>query len=215
LNSITHQELNLPTEAPVMVLPGALLFPHALLPLFIFEPRYREMLSWSLERHRMFCIAPMKPGVSEARSADDFHHVVGLGLVRACVGHDDGTSHLVLQGLARVRITGFLQEAPFRLAEIRELASLQVAGELSEDLTTRLLETCAHLRARGLPVPDALDKQLAQIEDPAVLSDVIAYTFLRDPGRRQEVLEELHVARRTQLLIRHLLEELPESGGPQ
>ena len=57
------QPLNLPPKAPIMVLPNATLFPHALLPLIIFESRYQEMLSWSLEHHRMFCIALMKPGV--------------------------------------------------------------------------------------------------------------------------------------------------------
>src|SRR4051812_36509625 len=164
-----------------MVLPEAHLFPNALLPLYIFEPRYRQMLAWSLEQHRMFCIAPMKPGISEARSIADFHHTVGLGLVRACVGRDDGTSHLVLQGLARVRIIGFLQDAPFRIAEMRELPSKPTDPQESEELTAQLLEVCTLLRASGATVPEALDKQLAQIEDPATLSDIIAHTFLRDP----------------------------------
>src|SRR5882757_9451652 len=102
MKSIGRQGLKLPAQAPVMVLPGAQLFPQVPLPLFIFEPRYREMLTWSLQQDRMFCIASMKLGISEARTTDDFHHIVGLGLVRACVGHDDGTSHLILQGLARM-----------------------------------------------------------------------------------------------------------------
>ena len=193
MKSITDQKLNLPAHAPVMVLPGAHLFPNALLPLYIFEPRYREMLAWSLERHRMFCIAPMKPGISEARSIGDFHHVAGLGLVRACVAREDGTSHLVLQGMARVRFIGFLQDSPFRIAEMRELPSVPADSKESENLTTKLLEICTLLRAGGASVPEALDQQLAQIEDPATLSDIIAHTFLRDPERRQSVFEELHV----------------------
>ena len=213
MKSITDQKLNLPTHAPVMVLPGAHLFPHALLPLYIFEPRYREMLAWSLEQHRMFCIAPMKPGISEARSVADFHHIVGLGMVRACVGRDDGTSHLVLQGIARVKIIGFLQDAPFRIAEMRELPSEPASARESEGLTTRLLEVCTLLRAGGAKVPEALDQQLSQIEDPALLSDIIAQTFLRDPEQRQTVFEELRVAPRTRLLIRYLLAENPDELG--
>jgi len=211
VNSITDQKLNLPSNAPVMVLPGAHLFPNAMLPLYIFEPRYRQMLAWSLEQHRMFCIAPMKPGISEARAIGDFHHVVGLGLVRACVGRDDGTSHLVLQGIARVRITGILQEKPFRIAEMRELLSEPAEPREREGLTTKLLELCALLRAGGATVPEALDKQLAQIEDPAILSDIIAHTFLRDSEHRQAVFEELNAAARSRLLIRYLLGEMP--GG--
>jgi len=212
VKSITDQKLNLPSHAPVMVLPGAHLFPNALLPLYIFEPRYREMLAWSLEQHRMFCIAPMKPGISEARAIGDFHHVVGLGLVRACVGRDDGTSHLVLQGMARVRITGILQEKPFRIAELRELLSEPAEPREQEGLTTKLLEVCALLRASGATVPEALDQQLAQIEDPAVLSDIIAHTFLRDSEHRQAVFEELNAGARSRLLIRYLLGEMPEGG---
>jgi Lon protease-like protein len=197
-----------------MVLPGAQLFPNALMPLYIFEPRYRQMLAWSLEQHRMFCIAPMKPGVSEAYSVSDFHHTVGLGLVRACVGREDGTSHLVLQGLARVKIVGFLQDAPFRIAEMRELPSQPTDMQESEELTAQLLEVCALLRASGATVPEALDKQLSQIEDPALLSDIVAHTFLRNPERRQAVFEELRVSTRTRMLIRYLLGEIPDEGGP-
>src|SRR6476469_3803036 len=51
----------LPEQVPVMPLPGAVLFPHALLPLYIFEARYQEMLKHALARHRMFAIATLKP----------------------------------------------------------------------------------------------------------------------------------------------------------
>ena len=53
----------LPEQVPVMPLPGAVLFPHALLPLYIFEPRYREMLEHALSHHRMFAVATLKPPV--------------------------------------------------------------------------------------------------------------------------------------------------------
>jgi Lon protease-like protein len=212
VKSIANQKLDLPAHAPVMVLPGAHLFPSALLPLYIFEPRYRAMLAWSLEQQRMFCIAPMKSGISEAHSTSDFHHVVGIGLVRACVGREDGTSHLVLQGLARVRITGFLQDAPFRIAQVCELPSVSANPTNSENLNTRLLEACTLLRAHGATVPEALDQQLAQIEDPAMLADIVAHTFLRDSDQRQIVFEELRVDVRIGLLVNFLLGELPGAG---
>jgi Lon protease-like protein len=205
--------LDLPRVAPVMVLPNALLFPNSLLPLFIFEPRYREMLRWVLAGQRVFCIAQTKPGVNEAHSTDDFHQTGGLGLVRACVGHEDGTSHLVLQGLARVQFTGFVQETPFRIAELRELPS-QPSDDLDcEALVARVLAVCAQLRASGTPVPDAFDQQLAKIDDPSVLADVIAHAFLRDGTRRQEIFDELRVGERLRLLIAHLRAEMEPGKG--
>src|SRR6202790_2833716 len=95
--------VSLPPQVPVMPLPGALLFPHALLPLYIFEERYREMLKYALNPHRMFSVALINPECGEWESSSDFFHVAGVGLIRACVGRADGTSNLILQGLDRVR----------------------------------------------------------------------------------------------------------------
>jgi ATP-dependent Lon protease len=149
--------------------------------------------------------------VEDARSTADFHQTGGLGLVRACVGHEDGTSHLVLQGLARVRFTGFVQETPFRIAELRELPSQPSANLDCEALVAKVLAVCAQLRASGMPVPDAFDQQLAKIDDPSVLADVIAHAFLRDGTRRQEIFDELRVGERLRLLIAHLGAEMGQS----
>lgn len=191
-----------------MVLPNALLFPHALLPLYIFEPRYREMVDWALNHERMFCVALMKPGVQEASSSDDFHQVAGIGLVRACVGKEDGTSHLVLQGLARVRFTAFSQEAPFRIAEITEMPSLRPTDADSETLCAKVLELCARHRAQGVAVPESLDQQLAQVGDPDMLADVVAHTFLQNTERRQAILSEARVDLRLRALIEHMKAEM-------
>ena len=100
-----------------------------------------------------------------------------------------------------------------RVREVVEGAREPAKAKESEELTAQLLEVCALLRASGATVPEALDKQLAEIEDPAVLSDVIAHTFLRDPERRQAVFEELRVAARVRLLIRFLLGEMPDESA--
>jgi Lon protease-like protein len=208
VKSISHQTLNLPTHAPVMVLPDATLFPTTLMPLHIFEPRYRAMLAWALERQRMFCVALMKSGVSEAKSVDDFYHTAGLGLVRACVQRADGTSNLVLQGLARVQFSGFLEERPFRIAQLREIPSQPASQVQAEALATKLLELCGELRKQCTGIPDKLEEQLARVTDPEMLGDVIAHTFLRDPQRRQQLLEEQEVGERLRALIRHLREQI-------
>ena len=196
-----------------MVLPNATLFPHSLLPLHIFEPRYRAMLEWSLERQRMFCIALMKPGVTEAHSPSDFHHVAGLGLVRACRGSADGTSNLILQGLARVRLAGFLQDRPFRIAEIREVRSSTADPAETDLLRAKLLDVCAQARLHGLELPQALEAHLAKLGDSEVLADIVAHTFLRDPYRRQEILEQAETAERLRTLIRHLHRELSDNDA--
>jgi ATP-dependent Lon protease len=206
LQSVQHQTSNLPPYAPVMFL-STVMLPNVMLPLFIFEQRYRAMLAHCLEQNRMFCVALMKPGVTEAAGADDFFPVAGIGLLRACVGHPDGTSHLILQGLSRVKLRSFVQEQPFRIAELCELSTVPVPGPRAEEMSERLRRACAEYFPGGSAEREKLMEQIAQISDPGILCDVVAHTFLRDPFHQQDVLEQLEVPARLEILLRHLAEE--------
>src|SRR5438045_873903 len=111
-------ELALPERVPLMIFPTALVFPNTIQPLRIFEPRYRTMLEWALEHDRMFCLTQLRPGSDDSDTENDFYHVAGLGLIRASVGQADGTSQLLVQGLARVALTDLEFEDPFWTAHI-------------------------------------------------------------------------------------------------
>ena len=207
MKKFCKQDSNLPDEAPVMVLPQATLFTRALLPLYIFEPRYRAMLSAALESNRMFCIAMMRPGISEAFTENDFFHVAGLGLIRACVGSSDGTSRLVLQGLARVQLLDFVQEQPFRIARIRKLHTTKESLEDLEPLLVSVLEKTKAIRQQVAGIDSSVDENLSKLRDPEAFADLIAHSFISDPMKRQELLEELNVRFRLNLLLEHLENE--------
>src|SRR5437868_14801503 len=145
--------ISLPDHVPVMPLPGALLFPTALLPLHIFEPRYQEMLELALREHRMFSVALIKPQRTQWKTTDDFFHVAGIGLIRACVGRGDGTSNLILQGLRRVRFTGFDQSAPFPIARIEPLESETTSSVETDALGAKVIELYSKLKTAGRQLP--------------------------------------------------------------
>src|SRR6516162_8902811 len=109
--------MKIPRETPVMTLPNATLFPQAMLPLYIFEPRYRQMLGDALHSNRMFAVAMQKPGNTRETPLP----VAGLGLIRVSVGHRDGTSDLILQGLARVELEETVRYKPYRIQRIKPL----------------------------------------------------------------------------------------------
>lgn len=201
------QTITLPEQVPVMPLPGALLFPHALLPLYIFEPRYREMLEHALKEHRMFSVALLKPQRTQWKSTGDFFPVAGVGLIRACVGRGDGTSNLILQGLQRVRFTGFEQSSPFPIARIEPLKSDAVPSVETEALGAKVLELYSKLKDTGRQLPEKVDKYLSHLTDMEMLADLMAATFVNDPLRRQQLLEELSLNRRLRLVIQYLREE--------
>jgi Lon protease-like protein len=200
--------VSLPKQVPVMPLPGALLFPHALLPLHIFEPRYREMLKHALAHHRMFCVALLKPHCVEWETTDDFFHIASVGLIRACVEQSDGTSNLILQGLERVRFSDFSRETPFPIATIDSLESHGATSVETEALAAKVLELYSCLKGDGpRQLSPKLDRYLSDLSDPEMLADLVASTFVSDPLNRQRVLEELSVNQRLRLVIQYLREE--------
>lgn len=190
-----------------MPLPGALLFPHALLPLHIFELRYKAMLEHALREHRMFSVALVKPQRTQWKTTDDFHHVAGLGLIRACVDRGDGTSNLILQGLRRVRFTGFRQSTPFPLATIEPVKSDSVATVETEALGAKVIELYSKLKRADRQLPEKVDNYLSHLTDMEMLADLMAATFINDPARRQQLLEEFSLNRRLRLVIQYLREE--------
>jgi ATP-dependent Lon protease len=181
----------LPKQVPVMPLPGALLFPHALLPLHIFEPRYRDMLKHALVHHRMFCVALLKPHCVEWNSTADFFHIASVGLIRACVEQSD-----------------FRQEEPFPIAMIESLESDCATSVETEALAAKVLELYSNLKGDGpRQLPPKVDRYLSDLSDPELLADLVTSTFVSDPLRRQRVLEELSVNKRLRLVIQYLREE--------
>jgi Lon protease-like protein len=196
--------IRIPREVPIMVLPNAVLFPHSLLPLHIFENRYRQMLSHCLTGERMFSVASTKAGIREPQGVEDLRSVAGIGLIRACVGNENGTSNLVLQGLARVRILEWTQEEPFRIAEI-ELIESRTGNAIEADaLGEKVKELCVRIQQLGLPLPANLLEQMHQIDNPEVLADVVGAAFVNELAPRQQLLESQDVSERLRLLIQIL-----------
>lgn len=199
--------VELPETVPVMPLTGVLLFPNALLPLHIFEPRFREMLDRALHDDRMLCVALVRPGRSQWETSDDFHEVSTVGLIRACVGRHDGTSDLILQGIRRVKFDNFEQEKPFPIARIKPLKTHTTLTVETDALAAKVLEYYQQLKKTGRELPEKIDHYLNEMSDPEMLADLIASTFIGDPSRRQKLLEELDLNQRLRLLIQYLRDE--------
>ncbi len=213
--------MQVPPAVPVMTLGNAILFPQAMLPLYIFEPRYRRMLANVLEGPRMFAVALRR----KDRVRETPFSVAGLGLVRACVTRPDGTSHLILQGLARIRLGRAVQYRPYRMHVVESLPPAGDSGLVVQALTTRVLELTRDRLQQSLeetkvispgqsgPHPPTLLafqealEQLARQEDAEQLTDLVSATLLRDPRQRQIILETLRLEDRLRYLVRFLQSE--------
>jgi Lon protease-like protein len=203
-------EITLPDEVPVMTLPNVTFFPQALLPLRIFEPRYRQMLKEVLATNRLFAVTGLDPSLlDEPGRFEPPHRVASVGIVRACQKNADGTSHLLLQGLCRVEILEVLADKPYRRVRVRALASKPGADPAE---TARLRLELARLivlkQKLGAPVPAEMAEFLRTVEDPEVFIDLAAFSLCENSAVKQRLLETLDVRRRLELFAQQLRVEI-------
>ncbi len=205
-------ELDIPKFMPVMTLPETVFFPQAILPLHIFEDRYRKMLKDVLSKDRMFAIGSAAP-VDDSAPVDLEipHRVATAGIIRACKKNPDGTSNLVLQGLCRVACGNVISESPYRFSEIELLPS--VPGKNKETLLRlkgRLLGYIGVKRRLGAPVPREVLSYLKSIDEPDILVDLAAFSLCEDADLKQRLLETVDTSRRLELFIERLSNEIGE-----
>lgn len=105
-----------------MILPGCNLIPHNGMPIYVFEDCYREMLEESLSTHRMFfvaeSVAESDSGIHTGKAGVFASPFAAAGMVRACLRNEDGSSHLFLQGLKRVRILEIDPQVTYPVATV-------------------------------------------------------------------------------------------------
>lgn len=202
-----------------MILPGCNFFPFTPLPLHIFEPRYRAMLALALEGDRMFCLGTRavpeegEPGLPVDEAAGVYVHGT-IGLVRACVTAEDGTSNLILEGLRRVLFTGWLREEPYRIAALQPLETF-VESEVAVDFgVKRVLAIAGTLVDRGMRCPPQLDLRLNSQLPPEVIADVVANYFLSSLEQRHELLTMECLDDRLDFLAECLKAQLGALGPP-
>jgi len=209
-DEVTEMELDLPHEVPVMTLPDAVLFPQSLLPLHIFEPRYRQMLRDVLASNRLFAVAGIDSrGLGDPGTREPPHRIAGVGIIRACQKRSNGTSDLLLQGLIRVEVQRIVTEHPYRRIRIRALSSAPGAEHAENERLRRELGRLLKQKVRlGVPAPLDVSQLLKVVDDPETFADLAAFSFCENPAVKQMLLETLNVNRRLQLFSRQIRAEI-------
>ena len=95
------------------------------------------MLADALDSDRMFVVAMQKPGHHARRFLSP---IAGLGLIRVCVRHKNDTSHLVLHGIARVKLEETVRYKPYRVQRIRPLETPPCDSVTADALRAKVRE---------------------------------------------------------------------------
>lgn len=206
-----HNEIEIPSEVPVMTLSETVLFPQAMMPLFIFEPRYRQMLSDVLTNERIFAVAALDPEQEESEVMETPYPIAGVGVVRACKQNPDGTSNLILQGLARVHFEEIVSEEPYRRARIRQVLSESDGPEQSMSAIRSTIVSLVKTQMRlGAAIPKEVPQFLSNIKEPENVLDLAIYTLCTSSKLKQQLLETRGILERFNKFVAHMRAQIEQ-----
>jgi Lon protease-like protein len=182
---------------PLFPLPNVVLFPRAVLPLHVFEERYKAMTAAALRGDRQIAMALLQPGWEK-----DYYHRPALDPV-VCIGtiltHErlpDGKYNFLLQGHTRARIIREIEGKPYRTATLEAIPETPTLEIDLEPARERL----AHLFDQGslaaLPTAAQFREIVAGSLPTSDVADLAAFNLIDDVGLKQSLLADGDVRRR-------------------
>jgi Lon protease-like protein len=185
------------SAVPLFPLPNVVLFPRAILPLHIFEQRYRAMTADALCGKRQIAMALLQPGwEKESRERPALEPVLCVGTILTHQRLPDGRYNLLLQGISRCTIVREHKHAPYRVAELRPLEEARVFEIDLDDERRRIEGVFDNPCFRDADVARQFRDLLASPMPTADLADLITFHFLEDVQLRQSILADADVRRR-------------------
>jgi uncharacterized protein len=159
---------------PIFPLPNLVFFPNTRLPLHIFEPRYRQMVSDALESDQRIGIVLLRPGWEADYYGLPAVHTCGtVGIIEQSLALDDGRYNLLVNGQNRFRILQEVSSSPYRVARVVRKVEIPIEPQEAHRQRERLADLSRqylHYLPGQIPVPEIETVGLDSLTNALVMS---------------------------------------------
>jgi ATP-dependent Lon protease len=197
----------LPEGLPVLPLKDSVAFPQTLTPLAIGQDRSVKLVNDVLAGERLLVMVASKDPELDSPGPGDLYRVGVAGTVARMIKVPDGTLRILVQGMQRVRLLDFVATEPYLVARIEEEPDIVEETAELEALTRNVQQTFSQIIEQVPYLPEELKVAVANLDDPAELSFMIAGALRIKTEERQELLEERNLAKRLRRLLELLTRE--------
>ncbi len=204
------ESFELPDELPLFPL-SMVLFPGTLLPLHIFEERYKEMMRYAVEHGGLYGLSFRDNAAAGRETIPEVGSVGCLAKINAVMPLEEGRMNIISTGVIRFRVTGYSQMVPFLIANIETFTD---EIEHDEEMT-RLFESMAKTGKELLEAAQQLDETNGVFnselpEDPEAFSLIISSLLPLNNETKQKLLEITSTKTRLVRLRGYVLSTLSE-----
>jgi ATP-dependent Lon protease len=183
-------------------------FPDMLVPLGVSQPRSIQLINDVLSGDRTLAMVAMRSPEVENPGPEELYSVGVLGVVERMIRVPDGTLRVLVQGGQRVRVEGFEQTEPYLVARIAEARDVVKETPELVALMRNVQQTFSSIVEEVPYLPEELQVMVANVDDPSALSHLIAGALRLKTEEKEQLLEELDVAKRLRRLSEILAREL-------
>jgi ATP-dependent Lon protease len=198
----------IPEALPILPMREMVTFPDTLTPLTVGQERSIRLVDDVLAGNRMLAMVSSRDSEKEQAGPEDLYEVGVAGVVARMLKVPDGTIRILVQATQRVRIGDFVQTEPYLVAKVDELPDVVEQSTELQALTNNVAGTFTEIIEQIPYLPEELQMAVANIDDPSALSHLIAGSLRIPVEEKQNLLEEVDVAKRLRLLSQILAREL-------
>jgi Lon protease-like protein len=197
-----------PSRLAIFPLPNVLLFPNMVVPLHIFEDRYKRMVNDCLQGDRLLGLFLLQRGWDEEGATPTPYEVGGMGRITRAVKYPNGSMDILLSGLARVHVQHYVQEKPYLIAEIDMWPEESEDSEGLDALTRRMVSAFERFVIAKAGEGHELLTRLKLLASPIDLLHYVVTNMPLDVHQKQEIMNLRPIDERITMMITLLNREL-------
>lgn len=193
---------------PVLPLRDIVVFPHMVVPLFVGREKSIKALEDVMRSETKILLLTQKDAAKDEPGINDIHEIGCVASILQLLKLPDGTVRVLVEGGVRARVDRFVDNADFFEAHVTELPSSHANPVNLKSLARSVFqqfETYADLNRK---IVDDVAAAVADITDPVKLADTIAVHLGVKIDQKQQLLAEIDVGKRLEILFGLLDEEI-------
>ena len=194
---------------PILPLRDIVVFPYMIVPLFVGRERSVLALDEAVQnKDNQIVLLAQKDAAIDEPSSSDVYSVGTLGNVLQLLKLPDGTVKVLVEGLSRVKIKKFTEQAKFMEAEVEDVQDIESGGKELSALSRSVLMQFEQYVKLNRKIPPEVLVSINQMEDISKMSDAISSHLSLKLTDRQHLLETTDLKDRLELLFSHMEAEI-------
>jgi ATP-dependent Lon protease len=198
----------IPDTLPILPVRGMVMLPGTITPIAIGRPSSQTLLDESLPDSKIIGLFTQRDEDDDEPDADDIYAMGAAGLVLKLIRQPDEGMQILVHGLSRVKLRRTVQREPYLRCTVGAVREKPGSGKRFHAAINQLRDQARELIAASPNASDQAMTVLMNIEDPSALADFLVANLNLSVEQKQDLLEELDVAKRVRAVHQHVTSQL-------